>query len=234
MVSLPNPCDFFKYLYYALDLMQKLIIIMCVFILAACSKKGGEKEALSDDRMEITPFKINKIILRDTQSVKTMYFETDSGRLSTWEYREYSGREYVYLDQTQFNAFRKAIWIMVNAPGSKVFMDPNKKALSPQEVRDRVVRCGLMEEVSFDAEGNELLKSRYVCDSTSAIHNINMIRYFESWYFNPKNNMIERELLGYSVHEYVADKFAFRELFNVFVNDQALEKAKKHYFSKFK
>ena len=44
--------------------------------------------------------------------------------------------------------------------------------------------------------------------------------------------MIERELLGYSVHEYVPDKFAFRELFNVFVNDVALQKARKYYFNK--
>lgn len=214
--------------------MRKLLIFLCVLTCIACSKKGEDKNASSDGRIEITPFKINKIILRDTQTVKTMYFETDSGRLSTWEYREYFGREYMYLDQTSFNALRKAIWLMVNAPGSKVYMDPNSKPLSLQEVRDRVVRCGLLEEVSFDAEGNELLQSRYVCDSTSAIHNINMIRYFESWYFNPKNNMIERELLGYSVHEYVADKYAFRELFNVFVNDATLEKARKYYFNKFK
>jgi len=39
-------------------------------------------------------------------------------------------------------------------------------------------------------------------------------------------------MLGYSVHEYVADKNAFRELFDVFVNDAALEKARKYYFNK--
>jgi len=214
--------------------MRKLIAIACILSVFACSKKESDKTKVSEQRTEITPFKINKIILRDTQLVKTTYLETDSGRMSTWEYQEYFGKEYSYLNYTEFNALRKAVWRLVKNPGSKVYLNPNDKASSPQEVKDRVVRCGMVEESAFDAEGNELVQSRFVCDSGSAIRNINMIRYFESWYFNPKNNMIERELLGYSVHEYVADKYAFRELFNVFVSDQALEKARKYYFSKFK
>jgi hypothetical protein len=227
-------CDFFEYLYYGIDLMRKSLIILCVLILAACCKKEDGNGSLTNKKVEITPFKINKVILRDTQMIRSMYFDADSGRLRLWEYDEYFGKSYSYLNYTEFNALRKAVWALVRSPGAKVYVDPTTKVSSLQEVRDRVVRCAMVEETSFDTEGNEVIQSRFMCDSVSAIHNINMIRFFESWYFNPENNMIERELLGYSVHEYVADKEAFRELFDVFVSDAALEKARKYYFNKFK
>jgi hypothetical protein len=214
--------------------MRKLLIILCVITLAACCKKEGGGESAPDKRVEITPFKINKVILRDTQMIRSMYFDADSGRLSLCEYEEYFGRAYSYLNYTEFNALRKAVWALIKVPGTKIYIDPNAKPATLQEVKDRVVKCAMVEESAFDTEGNEVIQSKFMCDSTSAIHGINMIRYFETWYFNPENNMIERELLGYSVHEYVADKFAFRELFNVFVSDAALEKARKHYFNKFK
>lgn len=214
--------------------MRKLFIILCTLVLTACLKKESDKTSVTEKRIEITPFKINKVILRDTQLVKTMYFETDSGRLSIWEYEEYFGKSYSYLDYTGFNALRKAVWALVKSPGSKVYIDPLGKPSSEKEIKDRVVKCAMVEESAFDAEGNEVIQSKFMCDSVSSIHNINMIRYFESWYFNPANNMIEREVLGYSVHEYVADKYAFRELFNVFVDEEALQKARKFYFNKWK
>jgi hypothetical protein len=213
--------------------MKKLLILLFVIALVACKPREDGK-VVKEERIEITPFKINKIILRDTQLISTMYMESDSGRISISDYAEYFGKEYAYLDYTQFNALRKTVWSLVRNPGSMVYVDPLSNASTPQEVKDRVIRCGMVEEAYFDSLGNEIVQSKFVCDSTSPIRSINMIRFFESWYFDPATNMIERELLGYSVHEYVADKMAFRELFNVFVNNEALEKARKYYFNKFK
>lgn len=226
-------CDFFEYLYYDIKMIQKLSILVLALFLWACSRKEGKNEPVSNsERVEITPFKINKVILKDTQLIKTIYVWADSGQMSVDEYKYNWGRDYKFLDHTQFSALRKAMWALVKSPSSRVYVDPTGKAATPQEVKDRIIQCGMIEESSFDAEGNEIIQSRMNCDSMSTIRNINQIRFFESWYFNPNNNMIERDLLGYSVHEWVGDKSAFRELFTVFVNDEALEKSKKYYFSK--
>lgn len=224
---------FLQYLYYDINMIRKLFILAIILGVAACSKKEEKGIAKKDKALvEITPFKINKVLLMDTQSIKTAFILSDSGRMSIAEYQYNWGRDYRYLDFTSFSALRKAVWALVKAPGSRVFVNPFDKASGQKEVQDRVVQCGMVEESTFDAEGNEIIKSRFNCDSMSTIRNINQIRFFESWYFNSQTNMIERELLGYSVHEFVADKNAFRELFNVFVNDAALETARKYYFNK--
>ncbi len=222
---------FWGYLYYDIKMIRKLGILVLILSLWACSNKD-DKTSETEKRMEITPFKINKILLRDTQSVKTAYFLADSGRMTITQYQEDWDKDYKFLDNTSFSALRKAIWALVRNPGSRVFVNPMANPSSAKELRDRVIQCAMIEESSFDAEGNEIIQSRMNCDSMSTIRNINQIRFFESWYFNPATNMIEKELLGYSVHEYVADKNAFRELFDVFVNDAALEKARKYYFNK--
>ncbi|MBP7809478.1 MAG: hypothetical protein KA163_09310 [Bacteroidia bacterium] len=213
-------------------MMKKLGILLLVLLIWSCSRNGEKDMGSASQRTEITPFKINKILLRDTQLIKSFFVEADSGRMSINEYEINWGREYKFLDYTSFNALRKAIWALVKNPESKVYVNPMGNVSTKQEVNDRVVACGMIEESTFDAEGNEIIKSRFNCDSMSTIRNINQIRFFEAWYFNPETNMIERELLGYSVHEFVSDKNAFRELFDVFVNDAALQKARKYYFNK--
>jgi hypothetical protein len=198
----------------------------------ACSRKGEKNEAVNDKRVLITPFKISKVMLRDTTQIRSIYAETDSGRISISDYIEGYDKETKFFNLYQFKLLYQAVWALIKNPGSKIYVDPNSKPAALQEVKDRIMKCDMVELSSFDAEGNEIVQSKYMCDSTTAIYNINQIRFFEAWYFNPENNMIERDLLGYSVHEYVKDKFAFRELFNVFKDSLALEQAKKYYFNK--
>ena len=212
-------------------MMKKLFILALVLGAWSCSR-NKDNVFETEKRVLITPFKINKVMLRDTQSVKTIYLLSDSGRMSITSYQNDWDKDYKFLDNTSFSALRKAVWALVKTPGSKVYVNSFDKPASAQEIKDRVVQCGMIEESTFDAEGNEIIKSRMNCDSMTAIRNINQIRFFEAWYFNSETNMIERELLGYSVHEYVADKNAFRELFDVFVSDAALETARKYYFNK--
>lgn len=213
-------------------MIQKLLILTLVLGFWACSKKEGQETSSNDKRMEITPFKINKVLLKDTQSIRTVFAIADSGRMSTYDYNYNWNKAYRFLDLTQFNALRKAIWILVKAPESKVFINSLDQYATPAEIKERVVQCAMIEESSFDTDGNEIIQSRMNCDSMSTIRNINQIRFFESWYFDPQTSMIEREILGYSVHEFVSDKNAFRELFTVFVNAEAVQKAKKYYFNK--
>jgi hypothetical protein len=202
-------------------------------MMVACKRKEAGKEVASGVRVEITPFKINKIILRDTTSIRNVFYnQSDSGRTSVYGYLYDYDKETRYLNSYQFNEFSRSVWDLIKNPGDHVYYDPNGKALTQKEAMDRIVRCDMIQQVEFDSEGNEIIRSRYMCDSASAVFNINMIKFYETWYFNPANNMIERDILGYSLHEFVADKMAFRELFTVFVNDAALKKAKQYYFSK--
>lgn len=213
-------------------MIKKLFILAVVLNLFSCSRKEATETIANENRVEISPFKINKILLRDTQLIKTIYALADSGNMSISEYMWNWDRDYRYLDNTQFSAFRKAVWALVQNPESKVYLNPSDKVLTHQQLRDRIFKCDSVTESSFDKNGDEIISAKFMCDSTSVVYNINQIRFFESWYFNPSTNMIERELLGYSVHEFVSEKKAFRELFNVFVNDAALEKARKYYFNK--
>ena len=212
--------------------MKKLSLLILIVLIWSCSRKDGKDSVSDTKRIEITPFKINKILLRDTQLIKTVYAMADSGRMSINEYQENWGLEYKFLDLTSFNALRMSVWALMRNPASRVYINSFDKPATPQELKDRLLKCDSLQQSSFDANGDEIISVVYNCDSTSTIRNINQIRFFETWYFNPANNMIEREMLGYSVHEFVSDKNAFRELFDVFVNDEALEKAKKYYFSK--
>jgi len=158
--------------------MRKLGIVILVLTLWACSRKD-DKTSETEKRIEITPFKINKILLRDTQSVKTAYFLGDSGRMSITQYQEDWDKDYKFLDNTSFSALRKAIWALVRNPGSRVFVNPMANASTPQEVKDRIVQCAMIEESSFDAEGNEIIQSRMNCESMSSVRNINQISCLE-------------------------------------------------------
>src|ERR1043165_3415232 len=101
---------FLTYLYYGIKMIKKLFILSAFLTVWSCSKKEDKVESVPEKRIEITPFKINKVMLRDTQLIKTIFVQADSGTMSIPEYEESWGREFKFLDHISFNEVRKAVW----------------------------------------------------------------------------------------------------------------------------
>jgi hypothetical protein len=209
--------------------MRKIALFFCVLAFIGCNRKVKEK--IKDQvlgRFEIAPFKVTKMLLRDTTQLKTLYSQTDSGRVRVSDYVELMD-EMLYLNKKDFRNFENAVWKIVHQPGSHVYIDGDKPA-TLDELRSRVVLCDSVRMSAFDANGDEVVSTVFACDSVTKVRNINMIRFAEAWYFNPANNMIERETLGYSLYEWVPDKQGFRNLFQVYPNQEAYKKAKENDF----
>ena len=91
------------------------------------------------------------------------------------------------------------------------------------------MRCDSIIESFFDAQGNEVVKKSFACDSTSIFRDICRIDFYETWYFNKETNMIEKDVIGYSVLKFVEERNAFKQLFSVLRDEQAIKKWNKYY-----
>ena len=181
--------------------------------MSSCGRK--KHKATTEERIEIIPFYQTTVTIKDFHLIDT--------NLVLVEPEEFFNNE-------QAAEFNKAMWAMVKNPKSKIFTDGySATPMTYQDLRDRLIICDSV--VSFDKDGNQDGPPVWMCDSVSKMWHVNRIRFFESWYLNTKTNLIEKETLGYALWEYVAEKEAYRELFSVFRDDKAIEKAKKYYFS---
>ncbi len=213
--------------------MKKAIgtFLVVSLLISSCSRNPGEPRARSgknNERIEITPFIVNKVILLDTTQIKTMYAQSDSGKMTLSEYDSYFSQPCLYFNKLQFEQLKSVVWRLVRDPKSKVYPGLGTSPYEAKALRDRVIVCDSVAESAFDEKGKEVITMRWMCDSTMIVSEINMIQFFESWYFNPENNMIERETLGYTVLQYVKEKEAYKYLFYVFRDEEAVKKAKKY------
>ncbi len=191
--------------------MKKIITILVLpVIFISCGRKHKNSKAVKEERIEIVPFYINEVYTQDLHFIDTNLYLVEPQE---------------FLNKEQFKTFKEAIRAMIKDPKSRL-LDSPLHVYSKEELKDRFFRCDSITESSFDANGNENITRRFMCDSTSAIDNAVHIRFFESWYLNTKTNLIEKETLGYAVWSYVPSKEAFRELFVVFRDDKAMEKCK--------
>jgi hypothetical protein len=146
-------------------------------------------------------------------------------------YEDITGiRPRTFLNSEDFNQLCIGIKSLIAEPSSQVYFDPAGKAIDKTMLRDRILRCDSIIETSYDREGKETVIRSFQCDSVSVLNNINMVVFYESWYFNKTNKMIEKEVLGYSVLEYVDKRKAYKELFLVFKDEKARNKVRKYCF----
>ena len=91
--------------------------------------------------------------------------------------------------------------------------------LRPMEasvIKDKLKKCDSIKESSFDAEGNEVITSRWNCDSTSIFREIYKYRLKEDWFFDKQKSVLEVRILGIGAYQYVEAKDGFLELFWVY------------------
>ncbi len=197
--------------------MKKLIIfsVLALLVFTDCGRKKHSAKKSEEGRIEIVPFYRNHVMVQDLHQIDTNQFLVEPEE---------------FLSKAQYEIFKNAMWSVIRNPNSKTFVSSSGfiKPSTIAEMRERFVRCDSVVEV--DSLDNPLGKPYYACDSTTIMNGVSMIYFFESWYLNPKTNLIEKETLGYSVWSYVPFKEAFKETFLVFRDEQAVEKAKKYYF----
>lgn len=195
------------------------------FLAAACGVNGFAQT--SQARKEITPLIKTTVILKDTTRIRNIASRGE-GDLSVHDYNEMYMSQTYHLSPAQFNVFQAAMWQVVRSPKSKVYQFYGAKPWTTKELRGRVIVCDTLMESSFDDKGNMIEKKIWSCDSTSRLHNVNRLDFYESWYFNPATNMIEKEVLGYCVFEYDQEKNIYKGLFNVFRDEKAVAKIKSY------
>ena len=199
---------------------------LVLFIIFSCNNPGkNEGNTPKQDKIEITPFIESSVILYDTTSIKTMAKEVGDGNIH--EYQSIRGHEY-FLNEVQFNEFKKMVQAMIIDPRAKLYLFG--ELTKPGEIKKKftIVSDSVQQEF-FDKEGNPFtVNVAGPIDSTWAVDGIRQIDFFESWYLNTKTNMIERNLIGYSVITNDPNKNLDRELFSIFADEEAFIKFKKY------
>lgn len=197
--------------------MKKIIIlsILASLVFSDCGRKKHNTKKGKEERIEIVPFFRERVMVQDLRQIDTNLYYVEKEE---------------FLSEKDYENFKSSMWSLIRNPKAKVYNWIDQQA-TVEELKDRVVFCDSVQESTFDAKGVEVITSRFMCDSVSAMNNLSMVYFYESWYLNTKTNLIEKETLGYSVYQYVKSKEAFRELFFVFKDDEAREKCKKYYFS---
>lgn len=197
--------------------MKKLIIlsVLVVLVFADCGRKKHSVKKTQEERIEIVPFYRNRVMIQDLHQIDT---------------NKYLVEPEEFLNKSQYETFKTAMWSIIRNPKAKVYSGPND-TYSTDVLKDKVSKCDSVMESSFDAEGNEIVTTRFMCDSTSIMDNLSLVYFFESWYLNAKTNLIEKETLGFVLWNYVKQKEAYREIFIVFRDEEARQKCKKYYFA---
>ncbi len=217
--------------------MKKItsLLAISVLLMSACSPKQEKTGEINGDRIEITPLIVNRVIFQDTFLINRSYADSSKGKTIT-PHSSYDPNPALYLKDQEFNKMKEAVLAALHSSDSKVFLSNNggapdwTKPASKQEIREKMIVCDSIKESSFDADGNEILTPKFYCDSTSIMDQISQIYFYETWYFNKKSNMIEREVRGYSVYWYDAERQAFRQLFYVFKDEESFKTVKKNYW----
>lgn len=197
--------------------MKKLILlsVLAALCFTNCGRKKHSGKKAKEGRVEIVPFYVNRVTIQDLHEIDT---------------NEYFIEPQEFLDKQQYEKFKSAIWSLIREPKSKVYNWVEQQATA-KELHDRVAYCDSITESYFDAQGNEVVKASFRCDSTTIMNNLSVVNFYETWYINSKTHLIEKETLGFSVWNYVKEKEAFREIFLVFKDEEARQKCKRYYLS---
>lgn len=197
--------------------MKKLIIfsVLALLVFTNCGRKKHSAKKAKEERIEIVPFYRNSVDVQDLHRLDTNLYLVEPEE---------------FLNKQQYENFKNAMWQIIRNPKSKAYNWIDQLATA-DVLHDRVAYCDSIKVSSVDAEGNETIRSGFLCDSTSVMDNLSRVEFYESWYLNTKTNLIEKETLGYAVWNYVKEKEAFREIFLVFRDEEARQKCKRYYFS---
>jgi hypothetical protein len=191
-----------------------IVLVMAAFV--SCVRKHKKKTAAKEDLIEIVPFYKNVVLTQDLHLIDTSMFLVEPEE---------------FLNEEQYKKFTDAIWTIVNNDKPGFFPETmiNYFGKTRTQRRERFVKCDSV--VQVDENDQPVGKPFLSCDSTYWRNSMSRVVFYESWYFNNKTKLIERETLGYSLWNYVKEKEAFKEMLVVFRNEEAAKKCELYEFS---
>lgn len=211
---------------------HKLIaIVIMVLLTGSCSNPREKKEPpisnpeQGTDLIEITPFIINELMIKDTIRAESI-LKTHGKDVLLSDYNGWEERDIKFLNSIQFDVFKNVILKMLHDPTSKIYAPYSDTPLTKNELWKRLTICDTVRESLFDETGKVTVKHRFMCDSVSRIERISSIVFFESLFMNTKTFEIQHETLGYVIRQFDPEKEAFRQLFVAYKNEESKLKVK--------
>lgn len=219
--------------------MKKLFLFPCIFVSLAAmaqtkvnspAKPAKTTKAAPAARREMARLIRTRVMIKDTSTLGTV---TATYGDPSFPLSYHIADTYVnYLEPSYFYEFKQSIHKMARSKAALIYSGWNLDSpLKVKEITDRYTLCDSIIQVSVDADGNEIVTSTFHCDSTSRIENVAAVNFYESWYFNESNAMIEKEVLAYEILSYDQDKNAFRPLFMIVKDEEARKKLIRLYFN---
>jgi gliding motility associated protien GldN len=84
------------------------------------------------------------------------------------------------------------------------------------QIKEKIVKCDSIDEISADAEGNEFTTKIFKCDSTSIYEKVTKVKLKEDWFFDKQKSVLEVRILGLCVMKYDEAKDIYIEVFWVY------------------
>ena len=84
------------------------------------------------------------------------------------------------------------------------------------DVKSKLVQCDSVKESNFDENGEEILTSRWNCDSVTILKQISVFRLKEDWFFDKQKSVLEVRILGMQALLRDEEKGGLKDLFWVY------------------
>jgi gliding motility associated protien GldN len=84
------------------------------------------------------------------------------------------------------------------------------------QIREKLVKCDSAQDISADAEGNEVITKVFRCDSTSIYEKVTKLKLKEDWFFDRQKSVLEVRILGVCAMKYDETKDIYTEMFWVY------------------
>lgn len=160
-----------------------------------------------------------RVIINDTTKIGTILQQYDSSNTLN-EYIENNYEK--YLERRCFYQLKESIYKIAKTKNAIVYR--NGQRLTTKEIKELYTNCDSVEVLKCFGGKNEAPSFTILsCDSTSKIENISAINFYETWVFNEKNKMIEKEVLAYQLEYYDFDKSLYIPLFMVFKDEKSVK-----------
>ncbi len=137
-------------------------------------------------------------MIKDTTTLKSASIK-DAEETPIHDYINNHGSDFISLHE--FKDFAYIISKFVNDKNAIAFYGDAK--IPATQLKERIIQCDSIQEISFDNNGNEIIVLRWICDSLSIIKNIVRIDFYERWSIDPKTYELKKEVLAYAPMTYI-------------------------------
>jgi hypothetical protein len=175
----------FKFVIHKNKNMKKLFLLTaCCFSLMLSAQDSS--------KYELARLIKTSVMLKDTTTLNTVSNRYGSSEpIATYITQTY----FNFMEPVYFTDFKEKVLKMAYSKDAHIFSNWDlKNGLSASEIKEMLV-LKHFKEIENPLTG--AIDS--ITDETSTTENISVVDFYETWYYNQKNNMIEKDVLAYQV-----------------------------------